>query len=343
MEDTFIYFCVLRTAKGMGFNNMNKTILVLIPVDEKSKKLLEKQAPCAKFEYSTASRVRFEQVKEANIIIGNPPVGMVTAALNLEWLQLESAGTGDYIKKGVLHDGILLTNSSGAYGLAIAEHMLGLLLQIYKKLYLYRDNQKYGEWKDEGSVKSIYNTTALVVGLGDIGGEFAQRIHNLGGYTIGVRRAGIDKQAFLDELYHMDKLDELLPRADVVALSLPETKATYHLLNLNRLSLMKPDAVLLNVGRGTAVDTEALCDVLQSGKLMGVGLDVTEPEPLPQNHRLWKIPNAIITPHISGGAHLSETFERILNISAKNLNTFIHGGELENLVDFTTGYRKSKP
>ena len=321
---------------------MNKKILVLISVDEKSTKLLEEQAPCAKFEYSTPKTVHIEQVKQANVIIGNPSVEMLTSAENLECLQLMSSGTGDYIKEGVLRDGVLLTTATGAYGLAIAEHMLGLLLQIYKRLYSYRDNQKNGEWKDEGSVKSIYNTTALIVGLGDIGSEFAQRIHALGGHTIGVRRAGTDKPAFLDELYLMDKLDELLPRADVVALSLPQTKETNHMFNRRRLNLMKQDAVLLNVGRGTAIDTEALCDVLESGRLMGVGLDVTEPEPLPQNHRLWKIPNAIITPHVSGGAHLAETCERIVNISAKNLNAFINGRELNNLVDFATGYRKLK-
>ena len=216
------------------------------------------------------------------------------------------------------------------------------LLSIYKKLYLYRDNQNNNLWKDEGEVKSIYGCTALIIGLGDIGGEFAKRIKALGGYTIGVRRSDTNKPEYLDELYLMDKIDELLPRADVVALSLPGTKETYKLFSKERIYKMKKDAVLLNVGRGTAIDTEALCDALEEGRLLGAALDVTAPEPLPKNHRIWNIKNAIITPHISGDYHLKETHERIARIAIHNFECYIKGKELRNVVDFSTGYRDLK-
>ena len=138
----------------------------------------------------------------------------------------------------------------------------------------------------------------------------------------------------------MEDLDQLLPRADVVAVTLPGTQATQNLLNRERIGRMKEGAVLLNVGRGTIVDTEALCDALESGHLAGAGVDVTDPEPLPPSHRLWRIPTAVVTPHISGYYHLRETHERIVNIFVENLQRFQAGEPLRNQVDFSTGYRK---
>jgi phosphoglycerate dehydrogenase-like enzyme len=136
----------------------------------------------------------------------------------------------------------------------------------------------------------------------------------------------------------MDQLEMLLPRADIVALSLPGTSLTDNIINRNTLQLMKPNAVLINVGRGNAVDTDALCDALESGMISGAALDVTDPEPLPKEHPLWNVKNAIITPHISGGFSLPETFNRIVGISADNLEAYMSGKKLKNIVDTTAGY-----
>lgn len=319
---------------------MRKSILVLIPVNESHKKYLQAQALEADFEFVRPSTVTKEQVQKAHIIIGNPPIEMFQGTRQLEWLQLQSAGADTYAKVEILGQNTLLTNATGAYGLAIAEHMIGMVLMLYKNLHIYRDKQKTGDWSYAGGVKSIYNAKVLVVGAGDIGGEFAKRIKMLGGYTIGIRRTGTDKPEYLDELYHMDKLDELLPQVDIVALSLPSSKETYKLMNRERFDLMKKDAVLINVGRGSTVDTEALVEVLEKGELLGAGLDVTEPEPLPKEHRLWQLENVIITPHVSGGYSLPETLERIVRIAGGNLKAFLNGEELKNVVDFQTGYRK---
>jgi phosphoglycerate dehydrogenase-like enzyme len=317
---------------------LNKNILVLMPVDEKHKRLLEEKAPGANFIYGNYKSMDEAQVQSANIILGNPPVTMIEGSKNLELLQLQSAGVGEYAEENALPKGVVLTNASGAYGLAISEYMLGVLLELYKKLHLYRDNQREGNWSYEGNVKSIYNSKALVVGLGDIGGEFAKRLKALGAYTIGIRRRGTNKPDYLDELHFMDKLEELLPSADIVALSLPGTKLTNKIINENTLKLMKRDAVLINVGRGNAIDTDALCDALESGQLLGVALDVTDPEPLPKEHRLWKIKNAVITPHVSGGLSLQETHDRIVRISANNLEAFLNKKGLSNVVDLSAGY-----
>lgn len=317
---------------------MKKNILVLINITEEHKLLLQKKAPEAIFTFTSNKKLSRQQVEDANVILGNPPAEMLKFSKNLELLQLSSAGIGEYGKAGVLPEGAILANASGAYGLAISEYMLGVLLELYKKLHLYRDNQNESIWAYEGGVRSIYNSTALVVGLGDIGGEFAWRLKALGAHTIGIRRTIEQKPSYLDELYSMEKLKELLPRADIVALCLPETSLTQNIINRETIALMKKDAVLINVGRGTAVDTEALCDALERGHLLGAAMDVTEPEPLPSEHRLWKIKNAVITPHVSGGFSLDETRNRIVSIAADNLQALLEGGQLKTAVDRQKGY-----
>ena len=157
---------------------------------------------------------------------------------------------------------------------------------------------------------------------------------------IGVRRTRREKPDYVDEVYTMDALSRLLPRADVVALSLPGYAATRGVIGKEELDRMKPGAVLLNVGRGTAVDTNALSDALYAGKLAGAGLDVTDPEPLPADHPIWDAPGALITPHVSGGYALKPTLEKILALSARNLERYEKGETLENMVDLTTGYAK---
>lgn len=315
-----------------------KNILVLIPVNENHKRILEEKAPFAKFNYADGDSVDASLVQNANIIIGCPAIAKIKGSNNLELLQLSSAGVGAYAEKGALPVGAVLTNASGAYGLAISEYMLGVLLELYKNLHIYRDLQAEANWSYAGKVKSIYHSTALVVGLGDIGGEFASRLKALGAYTIGIRRKDGDKPDYLDELHFMDQLEVLLPRADIVALSLPSTRYTKRIINSKTLKLMKQDAVLINVGRGDAVDTEALCDALENGQLSGAAMDVTDPEPLPKEHRLWKMKNAVITPHVSGGYSLQETHDRIIRISAANLEVFLNGKSLNNVVDLSAGY-----
>ncbi len=315
-----------------------KNILVLVPANDRHRKLLEEKAPDADFFYVNKEADIAARVKNANIIIGNPSAALIKDANNLELLQLQSAGAGEYAEKDILPEGVLLTNASGAYGLAISEYMLAVLLELFKKLHLYRDKQMKSDWSNSGSMRSIYGSTALVAGLGDIGGEFAGRLKALGAYTIGIRRRNGEKPDYLDELHFMDKFGELLSRADIVALSLPGTKLTNRIINRETLKLMKRDAVLINVGRGSAVDTEALCDALENGQIAGAALDVTDPEPLPKDHRLWGIRNAVITPHVSGGFSLQETHDRIIRICADNLEAFLKGKSLKNVVDLSAGY-----
>ena len=330
-----------------------KRALVTIPTGERHRNLLQQAAPgwefrfrgtdtlvCAPQEALPGQPVTQEDVDWAQVILGNVPAAMLHGSPALEWLQTNSAGVEPYIQPGVLAGDTLLTNATGAYGLAIAEHMLGMLLELFKKLELYRDAQKSGAWQSQGAVKAVYGSTVLVLGMGDIGGEFAARCKALGAKVIGVRRSPRPCPEYADEVHLLEDLDSLLPQADVVAVTLPGTDATRGLMSRERLAKMKEGAVLLNVGRGFIVDTEALCDALERGHLSGAGVDVTDPEPLPPTHRLWNIPTAVVTPHISGFYHLRETHERIVGIFLENLRHFQAGEPLRNLVDFTTGYRK---
>lgn len=315
-------------------------ILVTIPLTPVQRQELENQAPGHVFTYSSREALQSPEVTAADIILGNVPPAHLAGIKRLRWLQLNSAGTNEYSRPGLLPENTVLTNASGAYGLAISEHMLGLCLMLIKKLHLYRDNQKQSRWHDEGLVTSIAGSTTLVVGLGDIGSQFGQRMNALGSTVLGIRRLpAAGKPDYVSAVYGLDELDALLPLADFVALTLPETPQTIHLINRDRLARMKPGAVLINVGRGNAIETEALCDALVSGQLGGAGLDVTDPEPLPADHRLWTLPNAMITPHISGFYHLQATLDSIVALAIRNLGHFIRGEQLENIVDRSTGYR----
>lgn len=317
---------------------MEKKVLVVLPVQERHKEKLEAAGEGCCFTYSSPKEVTEAMIAEAEIIIGNVPAVKIGASDRLELLQLNSAGADQYIKPGILSDKTILTNATGAYSKAVAEHMLAMMFMLLKKLHLYRDAQARAKWTDEGTVGSITDATVLVVGLGDIGLHFARMAKALGAYTIGVKRRMSPCPDGVDELYTTDQLDAVLPRADVIVSFLPGTKATYHIYTKGRFELMKKDAIFLNGGRGNAVDSNVLYEALSQHQIAAVGIDVTEPEPLPSEHPLWRLANVMITPHISGQYHLPETFERVVDISVGNLAAYLNGQPLQNIVDFTTGY-----
>lgn len=324
--------------------HLTKEILVTIPVTEAHKKFLEEKAASGRynccFRYIPGKNVTKEDVNKANVIIGNLSPDLVRGAEKLEWFQLNSAGADPYTKPGVLPEKAVLTNATGAYGLAVSEHMLALVFDLIRRFNQYHRNQTEHQWKSMGNIISVEGSKVLIMGLGDIGGDFARKMKALGAYTIGVRRTCRDMPEYLDEQHTLEELDGLLPKADIVAMVLPGGPATNHLMDERRLRLMKKGAYLINVGRGSAIDPKALLQVLQEEHLGGCGLDVTEPEPLPADDPLWDMKNLVITPHVAGNFFLSETFERIVRIAGSNLEAWAAGNELRNVVDFATGYRK---
>lgn len=315
-------------------------ILVAIPMDDQQKQALAAIAPQAEVTYTAAGEVTQAQVARAEIILGNVPIPMLQGAERLKWLQLNYAGSDNYAAPGVLPEGVILTNASGAYGLAISECMLAGVLTLIKRLDQYQRNQAQHIWRNEGEVSSIEGSTTLVVGFGDIGSSFAQRMHALGSTVIGIRRNVTEKPDYVSALYQLDALDRLLPLADFVSLSLPNSPQTRNIIGAEQFAAMKDSALLINVGRGTAVDTDALCSALNGGQIGGAVIDVVNPEPLPAGHPLWDAPHLVLTPHVTGNYNLPETLRRVVNIALRNLAAYLNGQPMESVVDFKTGYRR---
>lgn len=324
--------------------DLEKNILVVLPVNETQKRFLEEKAASGdkncRFCYVPKEELTREDVEQAHVIVGNVPASFTPSAKHLELFQLNSAGADDYIRPGVLPAQTVLANATGAYGLAVSEHMLAMTFDLIRRFNEYHANQAEHVWKSMGNITSVEGSTILVLGLGDIGGDYARKCHALGAHVIGVRRTEKEKPDYLDEQHTMEDLDELLGRADIVAMVLPGGDATNHVMDERRLRLMKKGAYLINVGRGNAIDPDGLYNVLKEGYLGGCGLDVTEPEPLPKESPLWDLKNLVITPHVAGHFFLAETFERIVRIAGENLAAWANGTPYRNVVDFTTGYRK---
>lgn len=325
-------------------------VLVTIPMDPDQRRRLEAVRPEGEYRYvpevgimpETSPLLTAREVEDADVILGDVPSEMLRGCRHLQFLQLSSAGVREYIG-GALPEGAALSNATGAYGEGISETMLAMTLVLMKKLHLYQKQQQEHSWSCLGRVKTLQNAVVLCVGMGNIGGEYLKKCKALGAYTCGVCRTLREKPDWADELHVSEELDALLPRADVVAVNLPDTPKTRRMLDERRLSLLKKEAILINVGRGAAVDTDALCRMLNEEKLAGAGLDVTDPEPLPPEHPLWDARNALITPHVTGGFTLERTLENIVALAIENFARFVAGQPARNQVDFQEGYARKDP
>ena len=181
-------------------------------------------------------------------------------------------------------------------------------------------------------MKTILGGTVLVLGAGHVGSDFGRLCQGLGAKTVGLKRTVTGPIEGFDQVRAIDELDALLPQADVVALTLPHSPQTVHLINASRIALMKDDAVLLSAGRGTVLDQDALAEAMRGGKLWGAALDVTDPEPLPPDHPLWDVPNLLLTPHVAGGMRLEITRRKCVEMAQENLRRYLAGEKLVNVV-----------
>ncbi|MCL2851944.1 MAG: D-2-hydroxyacid dehydrogenase [Defluviitaleaceae bacterium] len=281
-----------------------------------------------------------EDLAGCEVVFGHIAPPVLSAAKNLKWLHTQSAGVDMYMtQEAGLPDDVMLTNSSGAYGIGISEHLLAVTLMLLRNMGGYVRLQSAAKWEDLGNLQTLYGKLVTVVGLGDIGGNYASRCRAMGARVRGVvRTARPDVPSCADELFTVDQLDEAVRDADIVALCLPGTSETARLFNKDRLLKLKPGSLLLNIGRGSAIDQDALIDCLSSGHLGGAGLDVTAPEPLPAESPLWAMPNVIITPHISGGASLEITLDLIVDKFAEYLQDYAAGKPFKRSVDRQAGY-----
>ena len=317
-----------------GVENMDhnkKKVLVTIPVTQEQRNLLvEKGAGRCELTFLPAAEVSAELLADQDALIGNLAPDRLKNT-GLQWVQLNSAGADAYTPEGILSPDCILTTAVGAYGLAVSEHMIALTFAMVRRLGQYARGQMQHTWEPRGQISSVEGSTVLILGLGDIGGSYARKMKALGARTIGLRRRNTDCPEWLDVQDTIDRLDEYLPQADIVAMVLPGGKATYHMMNDDRIRRMKKGACLLNAGRGTAIDPAALEKALRQGHLACAALDVTEPEPLPADSPLWDMDNLILTPHVAGGFYLPETVNRIIRIAADNLDAWLKNAPMRNV------------
>lgn len=262
------------------------------------------------------------------------------AAPELRWTQSGSAGVDRYITIPELmsRDEIVLTNMKGMYGPVIAEHVFAMMLSRTRNLPYYMEAGRRGDWdRGPGSMlTALQGGTLLVVGLGGIGSEIAMRADAFHMRVLATARTPREAPPYVERLGTASDLDELLPEADVIVLAVPLTDETRGMINRETIARMKDGAWLVNIARGAVVDTEALVEALDSGKIGAAFLDVTDPEPLPAGHTLWNRDNVLITPHVAARAELSG--ERRLALMLENMRRFGAGEPLLNVVDKAAGY-----
>ena len=257
----------------------------------------------------------------------------------LKWCHSSSAGVNNFIATGAFGNGdVILTNSSGAYGRAISEHIIMVTLLLLRRMNEYSEIIAAREWKQNLKIRSIYGSNIAIVGTGNLGSTAAEKFKGLGaGSVIGFSRSGKAREPF-DEVYRIDDFEKRIGKVDVVVMCVPDTPMTHGLLSAQRIAALPETAFVVNVGRGVTVDQEALVKALNDGKIAGAALDVAVPEPLPEDHPLWTAKNCIITPHSSGDMGLQYSVDVTVEIFCENLRRYAEGAELVNVVDCDAGY-----
>ena len=319
-------------------------VAVLLPLDRAQKEMLEAAGRdrCA-FVYAEQGMTREERapmLQEAEVIFGEPGIRELQNCPRLRWVQMSWAGTDVYTMREGFPKQVILTNARGCFRTVIAEYILAVLLAMCRNLKAYVRQQQEECWNPLGRETLLYGKKVLILGAGDIGTGVAQRLKAFGTLVIGMRRTDRNYPDCYDAMITMEGLDRVLPEADIVIGCLPSTKETGRLLDETRLRSMKKSAFLINVGRGSLIDTEALVAVLREGRLGGVALDVQEKEPLAAGHPLWSMDRVILTPHIAGQSfgYSKDTENRVLHVCCQNLERYLDRRELLNQVDFETGY-----
>ena len=282
-----------------------------------------------------------DAVRDANVLIGSPGNKwreILQTAKRLRWVHVSSAGVDPMMCPEFLASDVVLTCAKGdVVGPLLAEHAFALMLALTRGIALcVRD----GRWNrhDGQAGKAVYEVggkTMGLVGFGGVGRYLAGMAQAFNMNVIAVRRSPGDGPEGVT-IWGPDRFYDLLAQSDVVVVSVPDTPDTREMFNAEAFRKMKKTAILITVGRGKTVDTDALVDALQHGEIGGAGLDVVDPEPLPDDHPLWQFRNVIITPHIAGNA--PERAGRNHTLVLENLRHLANGEPLESVVDKKAGY-----
>jgi len=282
----------------------------------------------------TRARAR-ELLGDADAAFGTLDPDLLAAAPRLRWLQAPMAAppAGYFFDELIAHP-VEVTNFRGIYNDHVATHAVALVLSLARDLPRYARQQAKADWTRHTAASDIVHlpeATAVVVGVGGIGAAIGRMLHAFGVTVLGVDPQRREAPEGIASMHAPAELDTVLPRADIVVLTLPHTPESEGLIDSARLALLPPHSLLVNIGRGPTVSLDAVCAALDAGRLGGVGLDVFSTEPLPAAHPLWRQPKAIVTPHVAVvGPYLDE---RRLNVFRTNAERFVSGEPLVNVVN----------
>jgi phosphoglycerate dehydrogenase-like enzyme len=323
-----------------GFAAQPKKVLVL---NESPEQLRELQSASPKVHVIGVTKDTVtKELPDADAFVGEITSEQVRDGKNLKWVQIISAGVeralyppdgGDDLRKS----NIILTNNKIVQGPEIADHAMAMLLYLTRDLSTFAENKRQQNWRpSQVRLIELNGRTAVIIGVGGIGTQIAIRATAFGMNVIGVDPEDKPFVPFVKRFVKPDQLDEVLPEADVVFISTPLTPVSRKMMGARQFELLKPKAYFIAVSRGGIYDMNALVRGLDSQRLAGAGVDVTDPEPLPADHPLWKFPNVIITPHIAGRS--DKDAARMFNTVKENIARFGDGRPLINVVDKQKGY-----
>ncbi len=270
---------------------------------------------------------------------------MLLKAKKLKWIQTKYVGVDDLLYPEVVNSDVIVTNAAGVNSIAVAEHAIGLMLCLSRKLPYFIKNQPKKRWRTSNGdltfrLEELSGKTLGIIGVGKIGTEIAKRAKCLGMKVLATRRnsyASTPEQ--VDELVPIERLKELLSQSDFVVIQLPLTRETEGIIGENELRSMKPTAYIINASRGKLIQEDKLIQALKEGWIAGAGLDTFAVEPLPKTSPLWEATNVIITPHVAGSARLTPKYlERLVEIFCENLKRFLNNQNMINVIDKRRGY-----
>ena len=292
-------------------------------------------------EYFPSSAEAVGRVDDCEILYGHCSQKVIRSAKSLKWYCCCWAGVDHFCDESLYQNpDCRLTNSSGAYGTTISEHLIMVCLMLLRRQMEYTEIIRAGGWETlPGGIRSLHGARITVLGTGDIGTEFARRAQAFRPACItGVRRTVRPSDPAFTSIHAIAELDSVLPETDLLVMALPSTAETAGILSRERIALLPDSAFVVNVGRGTAIDQEALMEALNAGRIAGAALDVVVPEPLPRDHPLWSTRNLLLTPHISGNMSLGYTCDINVDMFCRDLENYAAGRPLEHRVDRKRGY-----
>ena len=276
-----------------------------------------------------------EHLSDVEVLYGPLPAKDFAKADRLRWIQLNSTGADVMLYDAFTKSGIKLTTLGGAITVTVADHAIALLFALARNLHLQRDLQRQKKWQTVTGAE-ISGMKLGIVGFGKIGRAIAARAQAFGMDICAIDTYPTNKPEYVRELWGLEKLGNLLRQSEAIICSVPKTAATSRMISSEQLKLLPRGAFIVNIGRGGVIEEDALVEALRTGHLAGVGLDVTELEPLPADSPLWEEPRVLLTPHTAGFTHSLRAKKN--KWFADNLARYVSGEPLHGLVDPSRGF-----